>query len=247
MLSGQAALVTGASRGIGRAIALKLAQNGVAVIVNYVGNQAAANEVVAEILAMGGTAVAIRADVSQNQDVKDLVAEIKDKFGRLDILVNNAGVTRDTLLLRMKEEDWEKVIATNLTGVFNCSKEALRLILKSDNGSIINITSVVGLMGNPGQCNYGAAKAGVVGFTKSLAREVAGKNIRVNAVAPGFIATDMTSVLSEEQVEKLKVQIPLGRLGTPEDVAEAVLFLALPISRYITGQTLNVDGGIVMQ
>lgn len=247
MLSGQVALVTGASRGIGRAIALKLAQNGAAVIVNYVGNQVAANQVVTEVLAMGGTAIAIRADVSQSQDVKDMVAEIKEKFGRLDILVNNAGVTRDTLLLRMKEEEWEKVIATNLTGVFNCSKEALRLILKSDNGSIINLASVVGLMGNPGQCNYGAAKAGVIGFTKSFAREVAGKCIRVNAVAPGFIATDMTSVLSEEQVEKLQAQIPLGRLGTPEDVAEAVLFLALPVSRYITGQTLNVDGGIVMQ
>lgn len=247
MLSHQVVLVTGASRGIGRAVALKLAEHGAAVVINYAGKEAAAAEVVEEITALGGTALAIRADVSRRQDVKNMVAEIKDKFGRLDILVNNAGITRDTLLLRMKDEDWDKVIATNLTGVFNCSAESLKLILKSDNGSIINISSVVGLTGNPGQCNYGAAKAGVIGFTRSLAREVAGKNIRVNAVAPGFIATDMTSVLSEQVIEKLKAQIPLGRLGEPEDVAEAVLFLALPTSRYITGQTLNVDGGMVMQ
>jgi len=247
MLKGYTALVTGGSRGIGRAIAIKLACNGADVIVNYCGNKAAAEEVVREIGDCGSRSMAICADVSNHEAVKNMISEIKNNFGRLDILINNAGITRDGLLLRMKEEDWEKVIHTNLTGAFNCSKEALRLLLKSDNGSIINISSVVGQMGNAGQCNYAAAKAGLFGFTKSLAREVASKNIRVNAVAPGFIDTDMTSVLSEEVRQKLKTQIPMGRFGSPEDVANAVLFLALPSSKYITGQTINVDGGMVMQ
>lgn len=246
MLKGCVALVTGASRGIGRAVALKMARNGAAVIVNYGGNVEAAQAVVKEITDFGGRGVAVCADVSDIEQVKDMVAGIKKLFGRLDILVNNAGITKDSLLLRMKREDWEKVIHTNLTGTFNCTKEALRLILKSENGSIVNVSSVVGQIGNPGQCNYGAAKAGIVGFTKSLAREVAGKNVRVNAVAPGFIDTDMTAGLSEEVREKLRGQIPLGRLGYPEDVANAVLFLVLPSSGYITGQTINVDGGMVM-
>ena len=241
------ALITGASRGIGRAIAVKLADHGVEVIINYFGNEAAAEEAVSEIRVSGGHATALRADVSNAPEVSAMLAEIKKTYGRLDILVNNAGITRDTLLLRMKADDWESVLNTNLTGAFNCTKEALKLILKSENGCIINIASVVGLMGNPGQCNYSAAKAGLIGFTKSLARELAGKNIRVNAVAPGFIETDMTSVLSQENRMKLKEQIPLGRLGSPEDVANTVLFLTLPSSGYITGQTINVDGGMVMQ
>ncbi len=241
------ALITGASRGIGRAIAVKLAGHGVEVIINYFGNEAAAEEAVSEIRVSGGHAIALRADVSNTLEVSAMLAEIKKTYGRLDILVNNAGITRDTLLLRMKADDWESVLNTNLTGAFNCTKEALKLILKSENGCIINITSVVGLMGNPGQCNYSAAKAGLIGFTKSLARELASKNIRVNAVAPGFIETDMTSVLSQEIRMKLKEQIPLGRLGSPEDVANTVLFLTLPSSGYITGQTINVDGGMVMQ
>lgn len=247
MLKGYTALITGGSRGIGRAIALKLARNGADVIVNYCGNEVAAEEVVKEITALGGRSLSICADISNSDAVKNMISEIKNGFGKLDILVNNAGITRDSLLLRMKEEDWEKVIHTNLTGTFNCTKEALKLILKSDNGSIINISSVVGQMGNAGQCNYAAAKAGLLGFTKSLAREVAARNIRVNAVAPGFIDTDMTSVLSDEIRQTLKEQIPMGRLGSPEDVANAVLFLALPSSKYITGQTINVDGGMVMQ
>ena len=241
------ALITGASRGIGRAIAVKLAGHGVEVIINYFGNEAAAEEAVSEIRVSGGHAIALRADVSNTLEVSAMLAEIKKTYGRLDILVNNAGITRDTLLLRMKADDWESVLNINLTGAFNCTKEALKLILKSENGCIINITSVVGLMGNPGQCNYSAAKAGLIGFTKSLARELASKNIRVNAVAPGFIETDMTSVLSQEIRMKLKEQIPLGRLGSPEDVANTVLFLTLPSSGYITGQTINVDGGMVMQ
>lgn len=247
MLRGRVALVTGASRGIGRAVALKLAENGSAVIVNYAGNGAAAQAVAGEINQLGGRCLAICADISRSEEVKNMFAAIKNTFGRLDILINNAGITRDCLLLRMKEEDWNRVIDINLTGAFNCTKEALKLLLKSDSGVIVNISSVVGQMGNAGQCNYGAAKAGLLGFTKSLAREVAGKNIRVNAVAPGFIDTDMTSNLPQEVRERLKEQIPMGRLGCPEDVANAVLFLTLPSSSYITGQTLNVDGGMAMQ
>ena len=247
MLKGRVALVTGASRGIGRAIALKLARHGAAVIVNYRGSHQSAQEVVREIEAFGGEAVALGADVSNGEEVKKMIAEIKERFGRLDILVNNAGINEDSLLLRMKSEGWEKVINTNLTGTFNCTREALKLILKSDSGSIINISSVVGQIGNAGQCNYAAAKAGIIGFTRSLAREMAGRNVRVNAVAPGFIDTDMTAKLSQEVREKLLAQIPMGKLGSPEDVANAVLFLAQPSSGYITGQTINVDGGMVTQ
>jgi 3-oxoacyl-[acyl-carrier protein] reductase len=247
MLKGRVALVTGASRGIGRAIALKLARHGAAVIVNYRGSHQSAQEVVREIEAFGGEAVALGADVSNGEEVKKMIAEIKERFGRLDILVNNAGINEDSLLLRMKSENWEKVINTNLTGTFNCTREALKLILKSDSGSIINISSVVGQIGNAGQCNYAAAKAGIIGFTRSLAREMAGRNVRVNAVAPGFIDTDMTAKLSQEVREKLLAQIPMGKLGSPEDVANAVLFLAQPSSGYITGQTINVDGGMVTQ
>ena len=247
MLKGRVALVTGASRGIGRAIALKLARHGAAVIVNYRGSPPAAQEVVSEIEAFNGEAVALGADVSKVEEVKKMIAEIKERFGRLDILVNNAGINEDSLLLRMKSEGWEKVINTNLTGTFNCTREALKLILKSDSGCIINISSVVGQIGNAGQCNYAAAKAGIIGFTRSLAREMAGRNVRVNAVAPGFIDTDMTAKLSQEVREKLLAQIPMGKLGSPEDVANAVLFLSQPSSGYITGQTINVDGGMVTQ
>jgi 3-oxoacyl-[acyl-carrier protein] reductase len=247
MLKGRVALVTGASRGIGRAIALKLARHGAAVIVNYRGSHQSAQEVVREIEAFGGEAVALGADVSNGEEVKKMIAEIKERFGRLDILVNNAGINEDSLLLRMKSENWEKVINTNLTGTFNCTREALKLILKSDSGSIINISSVVGQIGNAGQCNYAAAKAGIIGFTRSLAREMAGRNVRVNAIAPGFIDTGMTAKLSQEVREKLLAQIPMGKLGSPEDVANAVLFLAQPSSGYITGQTINVDGGMVTQ
>lgn len=247
MLKNRVALVTGASRGIGRAVAIELAANGAEVIINYHGNINAAEDVLSEITRSGGRGTIIRADVSNPEEVSLMLAEVKSTFGRLDILVNNAGITRDTLLLRMKSEDWERVLDTNLTGAFNCTKEALKLILKSENGCIINISSVVGQIGNPGQCNYSAAKAGLMGFTKSLARELAGKNIRVNAIAPGFIETDMTSVLSGEIRDKLMGQIPLGKLGCPEDVANAVLFLVSPAAGYITGQTINVDGGMVMQ
>lgn len=240
------ALVTGASRGIGRATAVKLAQQGAAVGINYFSNEKAAQEVVQEIHGFGGKAILLPGDIVDYDAVTTMVKAITDEFGGLDILVNNAGITRDNLLLRMKHEDWSKVIETNLTGVFNCTKVSLRPMLKSKNGSIINITSVVGQTGNVGQCNYAAAKAGVIGFTKAMARELASKNIRVNAVAPGFIDTRMTSGLPEKIKEQLLEQIPLSKFGEPEYVANAVLFLASPANCYITGQTINVDGGMVM-
>lgn len=243
-LRGQVAIVTGASRGIGRAIALALATEGANVVVNYASSSTAAEEVVAEINSMGCEAVALKADVSQVEQVENLLNTVTQKWGRVDILVNNAGITRDTLLLRMKPEDWQAVIDLNLTGVFLCTRAVSKLMLKQRSGRIVNITSVAGQMGNPGQANYSAAKAGVIGFTKTIAKEFASRGITVNAVAPGFIETDMTSNLKSEEILKF---IPLGRYGKPEEIAGMVRFLvADSAAAYITGQVFNVDGGMVM-
>ncbi len=243
-LRGQVAIVTGASRGIGRAIALELASQGANVVVNYASSSNAAEEVVDTIAAGGGNAVALQADVSKSDQVDALVNSAMEKFNRIDVLVNNAGITRDTLLLRMKPEDWQAVIDLNLTGVFLCTRAVSKIMLKQRSGRIINITSVAGQMGNPGQANYSAAKAGVIGFTKTVAKELASRGITVNAVAPGFIATDMTSNINADEIIKY---IPLSRYGQPEEVAGMVRFLAAdPAAAYITGQIMNVDGGMVM-
>ncbi len=244
-LRDRVAVVTGASRGIGRAIAVALAAEGAKIAVNYASNSSAADQLVEEITAAGGEALAIPADISNVDSVDTLIKTVTDQWGRIDILVNNAGITRDTLLLRMKPEDWQAVIDTNLTGVFLCTRAVSKLMLKQKSGRIINIASVAGQMGNPGQANYSAAKAGVIGFTKTVAKELASRGITVNAVAPGFIATDMTKDLKGGE-EILKF-IPLGRYGEPEEVAGLVRFLAAdPAAAYITGQTINVDGGMVM-
>jgi 3-oxoacyl-[acyl-carrier protein] reductase len=243
-LSEQVAIVTGASRGIGRATAIALAATGVKVVVNYAQSSGAAEEVVTEIEKNGGNAIAIKADVSKTEEVDSLIDQTLKTFGRIDILVNNAGITRDTLLLRMKLEDWQAVIDLNLTGVFLCTKAASKVMLKQKSGRVINITSVAGLMGNPGQANYSAAKAGVIGFSKTVAKELAVRGITVNAVAPGFIATDMTNDLKTDEILKY---IPLARYGQPEEVAGMIRFLATdPAAAYITGQVFNVDGGMVM-
>ncbi|MBD0265473.1 MAG: 3-oxoacyl-[acyl-carrier-protein] reductase [Tolypothrix sp. Co-bin9] len=244
-LRGQVAIVTGASRGIGRAIALELATQGAYIIVNYASSSRAAEALVEEITTAGGQALALQADVSQAEQVDALFNSVMEKCDRIDILVNNAGITRDTLLLRMKPEDWQAVIDLNLTGVFLCTRAASKIMLKQRSGRIINITSVAGQMGNPGQANYSAAKAGVIGFTKTVAKELASRGITVNAVAPGFIATDMTSKLSN--TEEILKFIPLNRYGQPEEVAGMVRFLAADsAAAYITGQVFNVDGGMVM-
>lgn len=246
MLNGKVALVTGGSRGIGKAIALSLAKNGANVVVNYSGNEAAAQQVVEEITALGVKAIAYKANVSNSEEVATLVKNTVDEFGSIDILVNNAGITRDGLLLRMKDSDWDDVIDTNLKGVFNCIKAAAKFMSRQRNGRIINISSVVGQIGNPGQMNYVAAKAGVLGLTKTAAKELASRNITVNAIAPGFIETDMTNELNEQIRNQMLANIPLQSFGQPEDIAHAVVFLAMDASRYITGQTINVDGGLVM-
>lgn len=243
-LSEQVAIVTGASRGIGRATALALAATGVKVVVNYAQSSAAADSVVQEIQQDGETAIAVKADVSKSEEVENLIQQTQEQWGRVDILVNNAGITRDNLLLRMKLEDWQAVIDLNLTGVFLTTKVVSKLMLKQKSGRIINITSVAGLMGNPGQANYSAAKAGVIGFTKTVAKELASRGVTVNAVAPGFIATDMTHDLKADEILKF---IPLARYGQPEEVAGMIRFLAIdPAAAYITGQVFNVDGGMVM-
>lgn len=246
LLDGNVAIITGASRGIGRSVALELAKAGAKVVINYAGNHAAAKEVEEAVTAAGGEALLIQADVANADAVDQMVKQTMDAFGRIDILVNNAGITRDTLLMRMKEEDWDAVMNTNLKGVFNCTKSVSKIMMKQRSGRIINMTSVVGIMGNAGQANYAAAKAGVIGFTKSMAKELSSRGITVNAVAPGFISTDMTAVLSDQVKNELSSKVPLGRLGEPGDVAGAVLFLASSAANYITGQTINVDGGMVM-
>lgn len=240
------ALVTGASRGIGRAIALTLAAKGYAVALNYAGSQAAAEAVKGEIEAAGGKAFTIQGDVSKAEDVDRIFKTIKEEFGQLDVLVNNAGITRDGLLIRMKEESWDAVLSTDLKSDFLTIKAAAQMMRRKKKGSIINIASVVGIMGNIGQANYAAAKAGVIGLTKACAKELAARNIRVNAVAPGFIATDMTDAIPEKNKEAMLTAIPLGRMGLAEDVAKAVSFLASDDASYITGQVLKVDGGMVM-
>lgn len=245
-LKGQTALVTGASRGIGRSIALGLADLGANVAVNYAGSEAAAAEVVEAIGAKGVSAIAVKSNVGRTEEAEAMVKQVMETFGRIDILVNNAGITRDNLIMRMKEEEFDQVIETNLKGVFNCLKAVTRPMMKQRYGRIINISSVVGALGNPGQANYVAAKAGVIGLTKSAARELASRGITVNAVAPGFIDTDMTRELSEDMREGLLGGIPLARLGQPEEIAGVVAFLASSSASYMTGQVLHVDGGMYM-
>ncbi|SFT74686.1 3-oxoacyl-[acyl-carrier-protein] reductase [Selenomonas sp. GACV-9] len=246
LLDGKVALVTGASRGIGRAIAIRLASEGAKVAINYAGNTAKAEEVKAEIEKNGGEAILVQADISSTEAVDAMVETVVEAFGQIDILVNNAGITRDGLLMRMKDEDFDAVINTNLKGVFYCTKAVSKLMMKKRSGRIINMASVVGLMGNAGQANYAAAKAGVIGFSKSAAKELAARGINVNVVAPGFIATDMTAAMTDKAKEATLAGIPLKRMGQPEDVANAVLFLASDHASYITGQIVNVDGGMVM-
>ena len=242
----KSALVTGASRGIGKAIALVLAARGYAVALNYAGNAAAAEAVKAEIEAAGGKAFTIQGDVSNAEDVDRIFKTVKEEFGGLDVLVNNAGITRDGLLIRMKEENWDAVLSTDLKSAFLTTKAAAQMMMRKKKGAIVNIASVVGIMDNAGQANYAAAKAGVIGLTKACAKELASRNVRVNAVAPGFIATDMTDVIPEKNKEIMLQSIPLGRMGQAEDVARAVCFLASDDASYITGQVLKVDGGMVM-
>ncbi|MGV3243779.1 3-oxoacyl-[acyl-carrier-protein] reductase [Staphylococcus sp. 11261D007BR] len=241
------ALVTGASRGIGRSIALQLADEGYNVVVNYAGNKEKAEAVLEEIKQKGVDGFVIQANVANGDEVKAMIKEVVKTFGSIDVLVNNAGVTRDNLLMRMKEHEWDEVVDTNLKGVFNCIQKVTPQMLKQRSGRIINLSSIVGAVGNPGQINYVATKAGVLGITKTAARELASRNVTVNAVAPGFIVSDMTDALSDELKESMKEQIPLGRFGEAEDIANAVSFLASDKAAYITGQTIHVNGGMHME
>lgn len=246
LLTGKTAIVTGGSRGIGRAVSLLLAREGANVGIVYAGNTAAAEETKQQAEALGAAAAVFQCDVADEQAVADMVKAVKTQFGSVDILVNNAGITRDGLLMRMKEADWQAVLDTNLTGVYHCTKAVSKLMMKQRHGAVINLSSVVGETGNAGQANYAAAKAGIIGFTKAVAKELASRNIRVNAVAPGYVETDMTAGLPDSAKEDMLRSIPLGRPATADDVAQAVLFLASDQACYITGQVLNVDGGMVM-
>ncbi len=243
-LSNKVAVVTGSSRGIGRAVAVELARRGADVVVNYAGNAEAAEETAGAVRAAGSRAMTVQADVADQQQVNDMMQLVLREWGRIDILVNNAGITRDNLLPRLREEDWDAVLNVNLKGAYNCARAVIRPMLKARWGRIINISSVVGLTGNAGQANYAAAKAGLLGFTKSLARELGSRNITVNAVAPGYIATDMTAGLAEETKGEILNRVALGRLGAPEEVAAVVAFLAGEGAGYITGQVITVDGGM---
>ncbi|WP_026475969.1 3-oxoacyl-[acyl-carrier-protein] reductase [Alkaliphilus transvaalensis] len=245
-LSGKNALVTGGSRGIGRSIALALAGAGANVVINYTSNATAAEAVVKEIEALGVKGLAVKGNISNGDEVNEMINQIEEVFPQIDILINNAGITKDNLIIRMKEEEWDAVMDVNLKGTFLATKAVARKMIKQKHGKIINISSVVGVMGNPGQANYCASKAGVIGFTKALAKELAGKGINVNAIAPGFIDTDMTAVLSDNVKDQMLSHIPLKRYGKPEDIANLILFLSSDLSNYITGQVIHVDGGMVM-
>jgi 3-oxoacyl-[acyl-carrier protein] reductase len=247
MLQGQVAIVTGGARGIGKATTLALARAGAKVVINYSSSDKNAQELVNTITAEGGEAITVKGDISLSSTAEKLVSGTLEQFGRIDVLINNAGVNRDNLMIRMKEEDWDQVINTNLKGIFLTTKAVLKPMLKQRAGRIINVTSVIGITGNLGQSNYSAAKAGVIGFTRAIAREVASRNILVNAIAPGYIATDMTANLPDNVKEAVLQNIPLGRIGLPEEVAQVILFLTSPSASYITGQTIVVDGGMVMQ
>jgi len=243
-LSNKVAIVTGSGRGIGRAIALKLAESGATIVITDIGDAATVKSVAEEVRAMSRESLTVLADISLSSDVDRMVAETVAAYGKVDILVNNAGITRDQLVLRMSDEDWDKVLNVNLKSVFLCTRAVLRHMIKQRWGRIVNIASIVGITGNAGQANYASAKAGIIGFTRTIAKEVASRSITANAIAPGFIDTQMTQQLEEKQRQELEKRIPLGYLGTPRDVAEAVAFLATEEARYITGQVLNVDGGM---
>lgn len=238
-------VVTGASRGIGKEIALKYAENGYNVAINYVSNKTNVEELEKEFKEKGAEALIVKADVSKSEQVQEFIKAVIEKYGKIDVLVNNAGITRDMLLMRMKEEDFDKVIEINLKGTFLVTKEVVPYMMKKRDGKIISLSSVVGVTGNAGQCNYSASKAGIIGFTKSIAKELASRNIRANAVAPGFIDTDMTNVLSDEVKENINKQIPMRRMGTAREIANVVYFLGSEESSYITGQVINIDGGMV--
>ena len=246
MLKGKCAVITGASRGIGKCIAKKFAKEGANVVINYRNNEEEVLKVKKELEDLGSQVLVVKADVSELEQAENLIKEAKKEFGRVDILVNNAGITKDNLIIRMKEEDFDSVIKTNLKGAFNCLKAVTPIMLKQKYGKIVNMASVVGVVGNPGQVNYCASKAGLIGMTKSLAKEIGSRNITVNAIAPGFIDTDMTKILSDDQKKKILSQIPLNKFGNVEDIANVALFLGSENSNYITGQVIHVDGGMAM-